>query len=157
MNIEKVKSWFNSDHFPRWWVFAGALASVVANQSLEAWRRHADRKEQIIVQFQSSTTELQVVLAAYVDAVLDEENQRIQSSQDQLRRELLSLQDEIDFKLDTFDTRQRSAALEYRESMQELNLILAVTESYETLGEFWSAAAKVIETRDSFLESLKTS
>lgn len=156
MNIEKVKLWLNSDHFPRWWVFAGALFSVLANQSLEGWRRNADREEQIIVQFQSSTTELQVVLAAYVDAVLDEENQRIQSSQDQLRSELLSLQDEIDFKLDTFDTRQRSAAIKYRDSMQELNLILAVTESYESLGEFWSAAAKVIETRDSFLESLRS-
>ena len=157
MLLEMVKNWMQEDRFPRWWVIVGALASIAITQGIDLYKSRLSDERQQFEELRSSTTELQVLLAAYVDAVLDAENSRIQSSQDRLREELISQQREIDLGLDRFSAKQAEAALRYRDAMAALNLMLPESEDFEAMGRFWVSAAELIETRDNFLLSMSNS
>ncbi|MCI4680119.1 hypothetical protein K9U39_06940 [Rhodoblastus acidophilus] len=154
----KAKEFFETTQTPRWHTYVVTLLGMVATfwmtQITDGWKRADDYRVQQLRALSDSMTQFQVHASAYAMELMDTKQVPVDA-----KRALLANLNEQYARARAVKPlvgdAQKKALDSYCEAILNMQNAIDATNDVVTLGRFWTAASKLLVTRNKVNDSLR--
>jgi hypothetical protein len=151
--FSNIAGWFAAESTPRWWLIAGALGLFALQNGIDEIKDRQTQSDIRIQSYQHSSWALEAYLGSYVDAVVAE-REDLPQIKDSLRTEIIKQYEQLGVDRNLLTGNASVAAEDYQNALFDLSGILSNSFTIETMGPFWTSAARVIDARNEFFKVL---